>query len=265
MSQEPNTENIAEVGEALEAGESTPTPDVSHLLSIDSTKLDAEIQRLQRENKEFANAFNRAVGNKAARQYKPRIQELESLLSLNQRELKRLEYSQLPSTEVDSRFRSDPEFAREYADVVHSTPAQINQMTEQLRVRSLVTETITDAIEDGLPEELANSLLEGIASGKYNDRGSINSQLYAFQRDVQKAITENIRTPQQPTPKAQAEPETAPPPPASPGPELSRGAAGTTTRGPRTLEDYERKLATGDLSDDEWARYSQLRYQKGLR
>ena len=139
-------------------------------IRISRKDLAAELERLRVEDKDFAQVYNRDVGNKAAQKYKPEIDLLkknnEALTTLvRQREL-----AAMPQDEVTSKFATDPKFAEEYASIIHAKPEIIAQPNEEQLARQLGNElnNVFGYAKRLLTEEQYVQLQKDAADGKFD-------------------------------------------------------------------------------------------------
>lgn len=185
----------------------TPTEqeqEVIDYLQLDPRNLQAEVQRLIRENKDFAQVYSRDLGNKAKARYQPEIdrlrQENEALaLAIRQRE-----YSALPPEEVNNRFRNDPAFARDYAQTIHAPITAPTTDTTNL-IRAQVNNMLNIGVESGLSDAQVAEIQQNIVSGAYDkdilgSQVSITESLANLQQDIIRRLTP-VATPT-PTSKA---------------------------------------------------------------
>lgn len=139
--------------------------DDQYFIKIDKRNLNDEvIQKILQESPEFRNHFNRNAGNRARERYFPRIEELQREAENLRRELRARDLASMPQEQVQERFKTDPNFAREYTELIHQQPQAQPQVNPAQEALNLI---ITDALDNGLqPEDLAQfkANLEG---GKY--------------------------------------------------------------------------------------------------
>ena len=168
------------------ADSSADSPEVPAVeyLQIDRKNLHKEIARLQREDPDFANAFNTEVGRKAARQHQSQIEELKVQNEAYRKAVRRIELMNMPAADVNSRFRSDPNFAREYSELIHYDPEAVQREVYIIRLREEVERIFDYGISMGMSPERAEELRKDIASGKYNDARGEQAALLQIQRDV---------------------------------------------------------------------------------
>src|SRR3972149_1901431 len=101
-----------------------PTPEeVIAYLQLDPRNLQNDVQRLIRENKDFAQVYSRDIGNKAKARYQPEIDRLRQENEALALAVRQSQYSALTPEQVNDRFKSDPAFAQDYARTVHAPPA----------------------------------------------------------------------------------------------------------------------------------------------
>lgn len=162
--------------ESTEQPASSEEPEYIYLRA---DQLHAEIARLERENQDFARLFNTRIGDKAARQYKPQIQEREQQIEELQRELRCLDILSMDEDEIEEKFASDPEFAREYAELVHYQPSR-NQPDETEQITSAVNEAFDWARSMGLDERTIGMIQNKAANAEYDREGE--PWTYSLQR-----------------------------------------------------------------------------------
>lgn len=239
------------------ASPETPPEPPKAVITIDKTNLSKELLRLEKEDPEFANQFNINVGNKAARKYKPIIDNLTAERDAAVNELRRREMIALPDAEKAEKFANDPAWATEYARLVHTKPetlvAQRRAEAEKESINNALTDTFSEARSMGLDEEHVAAVINEVRSGKF-DRdadGNILNPYISIAR-IQKALTDRLlesvrstNTPVLTTPKQ--EPVAPPPNQAliAPGPDTS--VTGTVRAGGSrdSVSDYQRVLREG--------------------
>lgn len=223
------------------APEATP-----NLLSIDRTKLHTELQRLERDDKEFANALNTLVGRKAARTYQPKIEELQSANVTLNLALRRQQIAAMSEEEVEQRFASDPQFAREYTEIVHSSPEDLDASARVAQVRVALEEIFDTGYTNGIPPERLEEYRKAVANGYYDrdESGQPMSQVASLAR-IQRDIVNEVMIRNKPAIQS-APPEPQP----KVNQALLNGGPDTSISGvkPNTspdLSDYRRVLDSG--------------------
>ena len=176
--------------------------------------INKEIARLQNDDPDFANAFNTAVGRKAARQYQSRLDEAETTANNYRKLMRRNELLSMPPTEVNTRFNSDPAFAREYSELVHHDPQQAQQELYLVRLRNSVETILGTGSDHGLSDETLQSYRNSIAAGKYSEMSDLEA-LNKISSDIMGEVLK-IR-------------QTAPESTITPTPIVSNGAVAQTT------------------------------------
>ena len=259
--QEPNPEPEIQIeyapdAEVVPKPESQPIAEPDTLdedkdyLKLDRKSLAQEINRLEREDPEFANVYNSNVGSKAKRKYQPQIDELNSRIESLNREIRRREILAMEDKEIDDKFASDPTFAKEYAEAVHRDPEVERARIEQRWQIQEFNEIMASALDYGLSEDKAKEFLQSVGSGKY-DRDEDNNPvpwtqgLMKLQREINDTIL-NQKLSVKPPPEPQANLEIT-----KPGPDTSSvGVRGT--RRDTSIEDYQKALREGkDFSSEE--------------
>lgn len=231
-------------------------------ITIDPSKLDAEIARLQREDKEFANAFNRAVGNKAANKYKPEIDKIVLENKILAREIRKQEILQMTPQERAEKFRTDRAFADEYTSIVHADPEADRQAVDKIDFGAKLNNTFQSAIDDGIPADHAAKVWNDIRAG-YFDRDENGNILSAAESVpyIVRALYRGLVVSQNGSSTPSVNSEEAATTPSAPSqaskqpqtnPNLLKGGPDTTTTGvtratPRdkSIQDYQAALKAG--------------------
>ena len=153
--------------------ESANQEDISqYLVTLDRRNFESSLHELLSKEAELRNIYNRDIGNNAARKYQPRIRELEGHLDTYRQLFRREQYSNLTQEEINNKFKSDPNFARSYAEAAHfqgqepdtsvNTQAIANQVA--LSTRSI----LTSGMRQGLSDDDIKELGDAIVAGKYD-------------------------------------------------------------------------------------------------
>ena len=239
LSSPPNLEEVPAtldgipVTEPVVEGEVSQEPVVDNdLITISRKDLDREIARLQREDKDFANVFNRTIGNKAAQRYKPTIDQLTAQNEALTLALRRQEYSALTPEQVNERFKNDPVFAQDYARVVHAPvtppPAPVDNAAA---ARQQLNTIMQMGVNAGLTDADVKEIQANIGNGTYDTSESIAESLENLQNDVVRRIRSQS-TPtiaKTPVPPAPTRTDTA-------SPDMSNPAGRSTQREQYTNE-----------------------------
>lgn len=255
---------------AGDAGEATPPtpPDDTEYIKLNRKQLAAEIRRLEAEDSEFANQYNIHVGNKAARKYKPIIDDLNAKLEAATKELRRREMLAIPDDEKAKLFETNPAWAKEYAELVHTNPnsilAQQKARAEQEAIQNRLTDTFAAFESRGLDEDSRKAVLADIRSGKYDkdsDGNIINpyEAIVLIQQDLSDRLLESARkgasTPAPTTPVAsKPEPEVQAPNLAliAPGPDTTTTGVVRSGGQRDPVRDYQNILKSGkEIDPDE--------------
>ena len=226
------------VTEPVVEGEVSQEPVVDNdLITISRKDLDKEIARLQREDKDFANVFNRTIGNKAAQRYKPTIDQLTAQNEALTLALRRQEYSALSPEQVNERFKTDAQFAQDYARVVHAPvtppPAPVDN---SISARQQLNTIMQMGVNAGLTETDVREIQTNIGNGTYDTSDSLDESLENLQNDVVRRIRSQS-TPtiaKTPIPPAPTRTDTASPDMSNP--------AGRSTQREQYTNDYVKNL-----------------------
>lgn len=216
--------------EGQEPQESADDSQDTNIITLDRRNLHKELTRLQREDPEFANAFNTQVGNKAKRQYQPLLDEARAREDLLRQEIRRQQLISLPEREIQERFASDPEFAREYAALVHRDTARAEAESQQrmdaIRMSSAFEEVVAEALDLGMSKARVEEYVNAVRSGGY-DKDSSGQPFPHWALGIN-ALRDDIRSEMsKSTKKIEAEPESKI---AGAGPDVSP-TSGSSARG----------------------------------
>lgn len=214
---------------------------------FDLDDISGSIRRLQEANPQVANVINSMVGNKAKRQWEPRVQEAKLEAERYRRELELERLKAIPTEERNRRIATDADFANMVREIEQGPDyeAQMRNLAATRRIFS----TLQDAVDRGLPEEKAEEYLTRISQGEFDkdesgndlDFESAMSRLHSSLMDelltsrTAGGTGDSSRPPAQLESEAQASSANAEPPPpvvrdsASPDISSGRSAAGGTT------------------------------------
>ena len=147
------------------------TNDDNDFIRISRKELAKEIERLRIEDSDFAQVYNRDIGNKAAQRYKPQIDSLSKQNDALALAIRQQEYRALTQEEVNAKFTTDPSFAKDYADVIHAPAPNLNTAPDvnaiSAEAQSFVTSTLSMA-EQLLPQDKYEAIKAELAAGKYD-------------------------------------------------------------------------------------------------
>lgn len=186
--------------ETIEEVPASQEDESQYFITIDRRKLDDELNRILAEDSEFRNIYNRSVGNNAARKYQPQIRERDEQIELYRKLLRREEYSKLTQEEVNDRFKSDPQFARDYSEVVHFQGTEPDPVSQQQAISARVIDglrtIVTAGARAGLTQEDIAEIDASLRAGKYDtDETGQNLPPSMWQEmldNVQADVTERI-------------------------------------------------------------------------
>lgn len=149
-----------------------PQVDTNDIITLSRKDLQNEIDRLRREDSDFAQVYNRDIGNKAKSRYQPEIDALRRNLEAQQLLVRRNEYAALTQEQVNERFKSDPQFAADYAKVTHAQEPQVADFNPQ-EIATAVNSVLGFARRVLTPEQLTK-LQADIDAEKYDKDESGN-------------------------------------------------------------------------------------------
>ncbi len=178
--------------EAPDEGAASETPaDEDYFIKIDTRNLYQELQRLDRDNEAFRTNFRTFTGRTAKRQYEPQIETLraenEALRLAQRQQLIR----EMPAQDIETRFASDPEFAREYAEAIHAQPIDLAARNEQIAWQSAIEDVFDAGLNAGLPPNRVEDYRAALAQGHFDAEGlSIPQQFARMQATMNNEIAE---------------------------------------------------------------------------
>lgn len=215
------TEAVEQNAETVSAPE--PAPDTR--LFIDTSRgYYQELSRLEQENADIRNAIKTKTGRYAAREYKPKMAELEAQLNELRAENSRLKTQGMEVEELKTRLLEDPEFRRQY------DAGNAAQNGPDPRLAAWFESSFNDAVEEAerdLPPQVIGRYVQALQGQWYdyardaqgNPGRALTPQeaMTAFQRDLNSARIQYIKqaqqalaTPPPAAPVAQAAPATPP-------------------------------------------------------
>ena len=185
--------------------EEEPQIDDSQFIKLNRTQLAQEINRLLREDKDFAQVYTRDIGNKAKTRYQPQIDALTRQNEALVTAMRRAEFQQMTPEQINTRFQSDPEFAREYTEVLHSKPTPTSEVNPAESRRQMIMNILSAAERNGLPENQLNEIKQNISQGQYDNDVAGNPQSFeegvaSLQDDILNRLSVQ-RTPPKPVEK----------------------------------------------------------------
>ena len=143
-----------------------------YLITLDRRNFNEALNTLLSNEPEFRNAFNREVGNSAARKYQPQIRKYEADLDTYRALLRREQFGKLSEEEINERFKSDPNFAEAYTQAVHFQGQEPNREIDRRVVTSQVLTgirtIITAGVRQGLNQEDLAELDADLKAGKFD-------------------------------------------------------------------------------------------------
>lgn len=152
----------------------TPTQEdeSQYLITLDRRNFNEELNKLLSNEPEFRNAFNREVGNNAARKYQPQIRRYEADLDTYRALLRREQFGKLSEEEINERFKSDPQFAEAYTQAVHFQGQEPNHEIDRQAITGMVLtgirNIITSGVRQGLSQEDLAELDADLKAGKFD-------------------------------------------------------------------------------------------------
>lgn len=182
---------------------SVVTPDASpeNQIWLDRTKLQESITKLESEDNDFKRLFNDRVGRRAESKYKPQIEARDRELDQLRKELRRRDIMGMDEKELEAKFSSDADFAKEYAELLHFKPEPVQAgASEEASIQAAFQEVIEDAKSRGVKEDDLNRFIAKATAGGYDEDGiHWSTSLNRFQRDilgsVKTEINENLLKP----------------------------------------------------------------------
>ena len=172
FSEEPTTEVEPVVEPVIKEATTSQEAESQYLITLDRRNLQQQLLDLVNQDPDAKQIYNRSVGNQAARRYQPRIAELEAERDAWKQLHKQSEYSKLTQEEVNQRFTTDPEFAAEYARVIHSNVSEpnteaVNEIAKQQLVNG-VEFILQSGVSQGLTREDVTAIWGNIQQGAYD-------------------------------------------------------------------------------------------------
>ena len=166
--------------------------DDADIIKLSRKDLQNEIERLRREDNDFAQVYNRDIGNKAKQRYQPEIDALRRTNEALQLVTRRNEYAGLTQEQVNERFSRDPKFAEDYARTIHAPEPTVTESTfNPQEIASAVGSVIGFAERILSPEQL-EKLKSDIASDKYDKDESGNPYTVYSWREGLDRLQEDI-------------------------------------------------------------------------
>lgn len=172
MSISPSSEETTLEGTALPVAdpqaEGDPAAPEIDYIRLNPKELSNEIKRLNTENKEFLRIYNSHVGDTAKRKYEPEIRARESQIEDLKTEIRRRDIQAMEPSEIEAKFESDPEFAIEYAKLIHHKPqVQTAPVDETPQILSAWEQMMGWAKSKGISADKIEEVTRKAADGEY--------------------------------------------------------------------------------------------------
>lgn len=246
----------------------TETPDpapVDNRLYIDPARgFYQELTRLEQEHADMRNAIKTRVGRQAAREYKPKIADIEVQLNELRAENARLKTQGLDEDEIKEKLLRDPQFRQQYDASTAQNQGPDPRITATLEAR--FTDAIEEAEQQNLPPEVIGRYVQAMQGQWYDYERNAQGQplrpyspeegIRKFERDLANATINHFKQkatvppPPPPAPVASAPapvvsvPEPAPAPVSKPNQALAQSSPDLTPNsvsrgaGSMSLTDY---------------------------
>jgi len=160
---------VAPVVEApAEAVASYPEPEEDFFLKFDKRQAYSGLRELAEREKSVKDAIETMVGRKAKAKFEPELEAARAELEATKVELRREKYAKLSSEEVSQRFAASPEFADDYAKLVHAAPVDIEQMKQAQQVATMLYQEIDRAEQVGVTPQRLGQIEDWIKSGAFD-------------------------------------------------------------------------------------------------
>ena len=175
----------------------TPQEDEDqYFVRLDKRNLQQQLLDFVNQDPDARQIYNRSVGNQAAKRYQPRIAELEAERDTYRQLLLREQYSRLTPDEINHRFQTDPEFARNYANITHAniqppnTAANITTIQENLV--SGIRTIVGVGQRQGLTEQDLAEIAQAMQSGIYDKDETGTDLPPTMWREVLENVQEDV-------------------------------------------------------------------------
>lgn len=248
-----NIEDQEEVQGDQEQVEGTSTGDSSiprFEFSVDKGQAAKELLRLRAEHPEFYQTISAQIGQKSANRFRRELREKDEQLTETRKLLRWNEISRMEPTEVQKQFDSNPDFAKEYAELAHFQPQtqpsrQTQVVDEQAQINEVLQDLWGEARAAGVSEETLQETAQAMMNGRYGVEGEdhwtaiVNKMSLDLGRKMAQASTPTQQ------PKQQTQPET----PLQTNANLLRGSGDVTRTGggsavgnsfPKTLDEFKK-------------------------
>lgn len=139
--------------------------DDPNYIVLDRRNLGREYVRYFNEDKNFRAQASTTAGRQAKREAQQRIDELEQELAQIRRDNRTREVQQMSQEDIAERMANDPQFAREYTDLLHppeTSAAEFDKMSQSLQYE--VEDLWDEAIGGGLPQQRISAYQRAISS-----------------------------------------------------------------------------------------------------
>lgn len=179
-----------------------PTPEVPvaeepkprRVIDLDAEDLYSQVQRYATEDPKFQNIFNSAVGRKVAKDYAPKLTQLEAEKARLEQRLREIEMQNLSEEDLNAKLR-DPEFRKRY-DQKPEDPALIEVRGQFNAALARAEDSVANYLDPNELGAFRKSLMSGYFNAERDAQGNPLRQLTAQETLVSynNALHEYART-----------------------------------------------------------------------
>jgi hypothetical protein len=154
-------------------------------LKLDPAKLQESIAELRANNQDFLRLFNTEVGSVAARKYKPEIDARERQIEDLRKQLRKTEIQAMPERDIEAQIASDPDFAKEWAELIHYKPTAYEEDPTP-QILEAYEDAVQTALSRGVTQAFIDQVTEKAAQGGYrnDDVESWQTTFRRFEKDL---------------------------------------------------------------------------------
>lgn len=161
----PQEPEVALVEQPEEQVQEQPAPAPDSRVFLDPARAYQELKRLEQENEQVRQALKTRIGREGAREWKPRLAEVEHERDQLRQEIARLKAGSLDEDELKERIYKDPEFRRQWE--ASQQPQAGPDPRQAAQVEAIFNEALEEA-EQNLPPEIIGRYVQALQGTWYD-------------------------------------------------------------------------------------------------
>ena len=168
----PETENPAATeaeAPATPAAQEEARPESDNFYRLERARLYEEIARLDRDDPVFRENVRTFGGRKTKREMESEVSVLRAELEALKLQQRQAQFRAMDPEDIEQRFSTDPEFAKQYAETVHGKPVDVDAQREVVAWTNRFEGLIDEFVENGhVPKQWGDQTMAWLREGKFD-------------------------------------------------------------------------------------------------